>query len=811
MNPSPDEHHEIEPPKTRALNSTDVDESAQPKGVDADGTLDDDTKRMARSASLSDFGMGLSLGSLPVSTGGTPIRGVSGKIEPNQTLYSKYLVIRKLGGGAMGDVWLVRHLSMDDLHALKLIVSNIASNEVALKRFQREFKVMASLKHPHAVQIYDACIDDDGGYIDMEYVQGQTIHDLLTAARKRPDLDPTLPLMPLDWIVKVLDQLTDVLQEAHEKWIVHRDLKPGNLMLVDGRKPGKENLKVLDFGIAKIRDDPDNAANMTLTQGFIGTPSYGSPEQAMNRQDIDGRADIYSVGVMLYEFVTGRLPFKGVHFQVMHQHATMPPPPFHEINPKLGSLPELEHAILRALSKDREHRQQTARELFEEVARAVEDILGPSRGTPAPSTWNNLKNPVQSGTAIAEHGTEHDGGSILFPGGPDTLSITANEPGEAKPEDEPSSSFAGVVRPPTWRRRLAIGLVALGLILVVAGLAYQYGNLGGWAGKSYMKPSKPFLPDGYEAVDGIRYVHLYPEKVIRKADQVEFTYWADGIYLPAGYSPVDGNDLVDGWPRYITRDGVDKPPRFVRIKGNEGWIMGAWDADPTAAQNDAPAHSVFLSSGFYMQETEVTNGELEYYFQQVLRPEPSEWRSAFADKKKEDEEVARKHPAVSISRKLAVDYARYVFAMLPTEAQWEYAARSRGKKSRYVSGIKRTPDRTVTNIQSLNQTTAPVGSYPKDVTEQGLFDMTGNVKEMCRDVWKPYEKREFVVKDPIEEMTDAANPDYVVRGGDYISPPEDCTTTYRDDKRPEAKDGYPGIGFRLVIECPDARPVPKNP
>ena len=93
----------------------------------------------------------------------------------------------------------------------------------------------------------------------MEYVEGQTIHEILVAARRRPDPDPSAPLMPLDWIVRVLDQLSDVLQEAHEKGIVHRDLKPSNLMLLDGRKPGKEYLKVLDFGIAKIRDDPDNA------------------------------------------------------------------------------------------------------------------------------------------------------------------------------------------------------------------------------------------------------------------------------------------------------------------------------------------------------------------------------------------------------------------------------------------------------------------------------------------------------------------------------------------------------------------------
>jgi len=151
MKPSPDDHHEIEPPKTRAHFATDVDPAARPNGAEADRTLDDDTKRMAKSAALSESGMGSNPGSLGAATGGTMPRGVTGKIEPNQTLYAKYHVVKKLGSGAMGDVWLVRHASMGDLPALKLIVSNIASNEVALRRFQREFKVMASLKHPHAV------------------------------------------------------------------------------------------------------------------------------------------------------------------------------------------------------------------------------------------------------------------------------------------------------------------------------------------------------------------------------------------------------------------------------------------------------------------------------------------------------------------------------------------------------------------------------------------------------------------------------------------------------------------------------------
>ncbi len=320
-------------------------------------------------------------------------RGVSGKIEPNQTLYSKYRVLKKLGSGAMGEVWLVRHVTLKSEHALKVIIPNFASNPVALMRFQRELEIMATLRQEHAVTIYDACIDEDGGYIDMEYLDGQTIQEILQAVRNRPDRDPGEPLMPLDWIVRILDQLCEVLQVAHEKGIVHRDLKPSNIMLLNGRKPGKESLKVLDFGIAKIRDDPDSAAvrdqeeNENKTQGFIGTPSYGSPEQAMVSEHVDGRADLYSVGIMLYEFVTGRLPFRGNHWQVMSQNATATPPTFAEANPKLRPLPELEHAILRVLAKKPEDRPQTALALFDEIREAVEAVMPAGSPGLTPHTW----------------------------------------------------------------------------------------------------------------------------------------------------------------------------------------------------------------------------------------------------------------------------------------------------------------------------------------------------------------------------------------------------------------------------------------
>src|SRR5204863_8142456 len=164
----------------------------------------------------------------------------------------------------------------------------------------------------------------------------------------------------------------DVLHVAHDHGIVHRDLKPSNLMLVDGRPEGRELLKVLDFGIAKILgvEDPAGDAH-TLTGAFMGTPPYTAPEQADGHAD--PRSDIYSVGVILYEFLTGFRPFTGMTARLISDTIHRPPPPFSEVNPDLDVPPAVERLVLRCLAKDPKDRPQSARQLAEEFLRTVPD------------------------------------------------------------------------------------------------------------------------------------------------------------------------------------------------------------------------------------------------------------------------------------------------------------------------------------------------------------------------------------------------------------------------------------------------------
>ncbi len=286
------------------------------------------------------------------------------KSPTGQIIFDKYLIERKLGEGGMGEVWLVRHLGLNVPRAVKLIHANVAFDSERRARFRLEARVMARFSHPNAVVVHDAIVhlDDDAAFIEMEFIKGQSLNKLL-----KPGV-----AMPLDWTARILEQLCDVLQEAHALKIVHRDLKPANLMLVDGRPPGKEQLKVLDFGIVKILGGDLASSDCQTNPGdFMGSPPWSSPEQA-SAAPIDGRSDLYSVGVMLYEFLTGHRPFSGDAWNLLYNHCHTSPPPFAERNPNVVVPPEIERVVMRCLAKNPDDRPQSARELADLFIQTVQ-------------------------------------------------------------------------------------------------------------------------------------------------------------------------------------------------------------------------------------------------------------------------------------------------------------------------------------------------------------------------------------------------------------------------------------------------------
>jgi serine/threonine-protein kinase len=274
----------------------------------------------------------------------------------------RYEAVRLLGEGGMGKVYLARQIDLQRQVVVKVMHEHLAEDPKFSERFQRETLLMARFQHPYAVTLYDASLNDpQGPCIVMEYIRGITLDALL---QRNGRLSPQR-------VGRLLGQLCEVLQAAHSEGIVHRDLKPANLMIVDPDTP-YELIKVMDFGLAKLLD-PDFFKHVsgTGTDFAIGTPGYMCPEQARG-DEMDHRGDLYSVGVILYEMLCGRLPFAGREtMDVMLAHATEPPPPFAQMGAGDWVPPSAEAVVRQCLSKWPGERPNCARELAERYETAL--------------------------------------------------------------------------------------------------------------------------------------------------------------------------------------------------------------------------------------------------------------------------------------------------------------------------------------------------------------------------------------------------------------------------------------------------------
>jgi serine/threonine protein kinase len=277
--------------------------------------------------------------------------------EKPQLKLGRYDIVRELGKGAMGIVYLAKDPLIGRLVALKTIrpVAHAEDDETKefKERFIREAQAAGILNHPSIVTVFDIGEDEPSAtnFIAMEYVEGQNLKEILAQGR------------PLTWeqIGDIITQIADALDFAHSKGIVHRDVKPANIILLDGNRA-----KIMDFGIAKIAS---GAANLTSTGQFLGTPNYMAPEQIKGTA-VDGRTDLFALGICLYECLTRRKPFGGdsltsISYKIVHE----PFPPLHEINPQI---PEgFEDVVAGCLAKDPAKRYQRGRDLANALRAAV--------------------------------------------------------------------------------------------------------------------------------------------------------------------------------------------------------------------------------------------------------------------------------------------------------------------------------------------------------------------------------------------------------------------------------------------------------
>ncbi len=285
-------------------------------------------------------------------------------------LDNQYQIEALLGKGGMGAVYRARHILLGDRVAIKILPPEMRSNTEWLRRFQREGQAARRFRHPNAVTVYDLRTSADGTiYLVMEYVEGNTLDGEL---KKRGKFSSAEALT-------VMSSIMSVLNAAHEMGVVHRDLKPENIMIGKASTGGEPVVKLLDLGIAKLREvagaEKTGNTNLTIAGQMLGTPYYMSPEQwgelpEDGNPEIDGRADIYSLGVVMYEIIAGRRPFVGMTLpELRREHIQVTPPPLHEV---VASVPEgFSRAIARAMAKDRSNRQETAGEFEQELTGAL--------------------------------------------------------------------------------------------------------------------------------------------------------------------------------------------------------------------------------------------------------------------------------------------------------------------------------------------------------------------------------------------------------------------------------------------------------
>ena len=274
-------------------------------------------------------------------------------------------LVRPLGEGGMGAVWVADHLALRTQVVVKFIASGLKSNKEAQDRFSREAAAASQVKSPHVVQTFDHGITDEGvPYIVMELLEGRDLGQYLDQEGNGK--------MPPDLVVEVMGQLARALDRAHERGIIHRDIKPGNIYLCDAGRAGEVFVKLLDFGIAKgVELSATNRVDSgTKTGSMIGSPFYMSPEQILGSKDLDHRSDLWSVGVVCFEMLTGQKPFDaetmgGLAIRIHSEPLPLPT----VVNPDLPIAVDAWFA--RACARDVGARYDSAKEMTEELALAL--------------------------------------------------------------------------------------------------------------------------------------------------------------------------------------------------------------------------------------------------------------------------------------------------------------------------------------------------------------------------------------------------------------------------------------------------------
>jgi serine/threonine-protein kinase len=644
------------------------------------------------------------------------------RVRVGDVIEGKYRVERILGQGGMGVVVAARHLALDELFAIKLLLPAVLGDATAVERFLREARATARLKSEHVVRVNDVGRLPDGvPYLVMELLSGQDLAQILAERG---------PLPPAEAITYVL-QACDAVGEAHVQGFVHRDLKPANLFRTH-RLSGQPLIKVVDFGISK-QMDPTSPA-MTKTSAVMGTPYYMSPEQMRSSKSADARTDIWAFGVILYELVTATLPFDGESATeiVARVLSEEPPPPSRRVPIPLP----LEQVILSCLVRDPARRYQSVPQLVQALGLLMQDPTivrwpAPARATlprgpsvpptaPDPATGEMLARGSVPPTAPS--GPPTPSWRPMPPSGPTSLqapmppsgptSLQAPMPPSAQPTSlqhpswPPPSGWPAAG--PTQPQTTAPGAFTTGAVQLPAREPPRASR--------YVVPAVAVLFLG--AAGGGGFWWMTGRSSPRPAATVE----APATAAPTAAPAKEANPWI-----------------AVTLPAGKSVVLGLPSADDEEAMGFRPARGITAPAVKYeIQQHEVTWGELEPWLDKnaALRFERPAWTPA----------ERQKLPATGVPWETARQYCHSLGGQLPTEEEWEYAARGAELRPHPWGNPQVDLLRTRAFVGMLHKGKPKKGapavpvvaamSSDQDVTPEGIHDLAGNALEWTGDLFR---------------------------------------------------------------------------
>jgi eukaryotic-like serine/threonine-protein kinase len=718
----------------------------------------------------------------------------------NHTLKNRYKVTAPLGRGAMGLVYRATDQLTRQEVAVKVIAHDMAVDVEMLARFRREGEALRQLRHRNIVAFVEMFEDQGQQVIVMEYVPGGNLYTLI-------ELGP----LPAAESVRITLELSDALAQAHHIDIIHRDIKPQNVLLTPEGVP-----KLSDFGIARLLGA---ATNLTQSGVMIGTPHYMSPE-AWSGEPPDAQADVWSLGVMVYQMVSGRLPFAGETLPaVMNKILTDTPPDLRTLQPETPET--LVRIIDRMLARDKAQRYETMRQVavdLEQVQKQLRRVqtvalpkaeTGPGTATLAAQederlqaeaelkAWAAREQEAARRKAEAEQPAQAPAAapkSETAPVGRETAQLrSALESLHRAPEAEVPKG-----QPPsgTRRTRVWLGVGAALICLLVAG------GLGLWGAAShYLASASNTATVPSTAIVRVMVMPTntpWPTTTAKPAP----TKMAPSPTKPATATPVPTNIPATMAAPTITQTSTAAPrPSLVPTlaSGNDGmalvyvpagkFLMGSAATDSFGQKNEEPQHTVDLDA-FWIDRTDVTNA----MYTQCVSAGACQKPKALVSKTRPDyytNPQYAQYPVVFVTWDDAQAYCAWAGRRLPTEAEWEKAAR--GTEGALYPWGNQPYDDTRGALQPAVKDTTQVGSYPAGASPYGALDMAGNVWQWVADWYDANYYASSPAHNPPGPSTGSLR---ILRGGSW-----DVVRPY---VRAAVRDSYKGdvtyevIGFRCA-------------